>query len=90
MEELGLAENAVRQKTSDPVMEVIMMLRQGATPEELIQGGVPAALIEQAIAIIKAEIRAMEPKGPDVMADPNAGLAAKLNGGAMPNRSTII
>ena len=78
MEEIGLAETAVKQRTTDPVMEVIMMLRQGATPEELVQGGVPAALIEQAIAIINAELKAMEPKGPGVMADPNAGLAAKL------------
>ena len=85
MEELGLAENAVRQKTSDPVMEVIMMLRQGATPEELIQGGVPAALVEQAMMIIQAEQRkAQQPQ------DEEAGLAAMLNGGAMPNRSTII
>ena len=90
MEELGLAENAVKQRTSDPVMEVIMLLKQGATPEELVQGGVPATLIEQAIAIIKAEMRAMESQGPGVMADPNAGLAAKLNGGVEPNRSTII
>ena len=85
MEELGLAENAVRQKTSDPVMEVIMMLRQGATPEELIQGGVPAALVEQAMMIIQAEQRkAMQPQGEE------AGLAAMLNGGVVPNRSTII
>ena len=85
MEELGLAENAVRQKTSDPVMEVIMMLRQGATPEELIQGGVPAALIEQAMMIIQAEQRkAQQPQ------EEEAGLAAKLNGGVEPNRSTII
>ena len=85
MEELGLAENAVRQKTSDPVMEVIMMLRQGATPEELIQGGVPAALIEQAMMIIQAEQRkAQQPQEEEV------GLAAMLNGGVVPNRSTII
>lgn len=90
MEELGLAENVVRQKTSDPVMEVIMLLRQGATPEELVQGGIPAAVVEQAIAIINAELKAMELQGPDVMADPNAGLAAMLNGGAVSNRSTII
>ena len=74
-EELGLAENAVRQKTSDPVMEVIMMLRQGATPEELIQGGVPAALVEQAMMIIQAEQRkAMQAQGEE------AGLAAMLGG----------
>ena len=74
-EEVGLAENAVRQKTSDPVMEVIMMLRQGATPEELVQGGVPAALIEQAMMIIQAEQRkAQQPK------EEEAGLAAMLGG----------
>lgn len=85
MEELGLAENAVRQKTSDPVIEVIMMLRQGATPEELIQGGVPAALVEQAMMIIQAEQRkAMQAQGEE------AGLATVLGGGAVPNRSTII
>ena len=75
MEELGLAENAVRQKTSDPVMEVIMLLRQGATPEELIQGGVPAALVEQAMMIIQAEQRkAQQPQEEEV------GLAAMLGG----------
>lgn len=85
MEELGLAENAVRQKTSDPVMEVIMMLRQGATPEELIQGGVPAALVEQAMMIIQAEQRkSMQAQ------EEEAGLAAMLGGGVVPNRSTII
>lgn len=86
----GLANSFARKPSDEKVMEVIMLLKQGATPEELVQGGVPAPLIEQAIAIIKAEMRAMESQGPDVMADPNAGLAAKLNGGVEPNRSTII
>ena len=86
----GLANSFARKPSDEKVMEVIMLLKQGATPEELVNGGVPAPLIEQAIAIIKAEMRAMESQDPDVMADPNAGLAAKLNGGAMPNRSTII
>ena len=86
----GLASSFAQKPADEKVLEVIMLLKQGATPEELVNGGVPAYLIEQAITIINAEMRAMEPKGPDVMADPNAGLAAKLNGGAMPNRSTII
>ena len=86
----GLASSFAQKPADEKVLEVIMLLKQGATPEELVQGGVPATLIEQAITIINAELRAMEPQGPDVMADPNAGLAAKLNGGAMPNRSTII
>lgn len=74
----GLASSFAQKPTDEEVLEVIMLLKQGATPEELVNGGVPAYLIEQAIAIINAELRAMEPKGPDVMADPNAGLAAKL------------
>ena len=86
----GLANSFAKKPSDEKVMEVIMLLKQGATPEELVSGGVPAYLIEQAIAIIKAEMRAMESQGPDVMADPNAGLAAKLNGGVEPNRSTII
>ena len=86
----GLANSFAKKSSDEMVMEVIMLLKQGATPEELVNGGVPAPLIEQAIAIIKAKMRAMESQDPDVMADPNAGLAAKLNGGAMPNRSTII
>ena len=75
MEELGLAENAVKQRTSDPVMDVVMLLRQGATPEELVQGGVPAALVEQAMMIIQAEQKkAQQPQ------DEEAGLAAMLGG----------
>ena len=86
----GLANSFARKPADEKIMEVIMLLKQGATPEELVQGGGPAYLIEQAIVIINAEMRAMESQGPDVMADPNAGLAAKLNGGVEPNRSTII
>ena len=86
----GLANSFARKPADEKIMEVIMLLKQGATPEELVQGGIPAAVVEQAIAIINAELKAMEPQGPDVMADPNAGLAAMLNGGAVSNRNTII
>ena len=76
----GLASSFAQKPADEKVLEVIMLLKQGATPEELVNGGVPAPLIEQAMVIINAELRAMEPQGPDVdvMADPNAGLAAKL------------
>ena len=84
----GLANSFSRKPSDEKVMEVIMLLKQGATPEELVNGGVPAYLIEQAIAIINAEQKAAAPQ--EIVDDPNAGLAAKLNGGAMPNRSTII
>ena len=74
----GLASSFAQKPADEKILEVIMLLKQGATPEELVNGGVPAYLIEQAIVIINAELKAMEPQGPDVMADPNAGLAAKL------------
>ena len=86
----GLASSFAQKPADEKIMEVILLLKQGATPEELVKSGVPAYLIEQAIAIINAELKAMEPQGPDVMADPNAGLAAMLNGGAVSNRNTII
>ena len=86
----GLANSFARKPSDEKVIEVIMLLKQGATPEELVKGGVPAALIEQAIVIINAEQKAMQSQAPEAMADPNAGLAAKLNGGVEPNRSIII
>ena len=76
----GLANSFAKKPSDEMVMEVIMLLKQGATPEELVSGGVPARLIEQAIAIINAEQKAMHAQAPEAMMaeDPNAGLAAKL------------
>lgn len=76
----GLASSFAKKPSDEMVMEVIMLLKQGATPEELATSGVPAHLIEQAIAIINAEQKAMQSQAPEAMMaeDPNAGLAAKL------------
>ena len=76
----GLANSFARKPSDEKVMEVIMLLKQGATPEELATSGVPARLIEQAIAIINAEQKAMQAQAPEEMMaeDTNAGLAAKL------------
>lgn len=76
----GLANSFAKKPSDEMVMEVIMLLKQGATPEELVKGGVPARLIEQALVIINAEQKAMQAQSPEaIMAeDPNAGLAAKL------------
>ena len=71
----GLANSFARKPSDEKVMEVIMLLKQGATPEELVKGGVPAYLIEQAMMIIQAEQRkAQQPQGEE------AGLAAMLGG----------
>ena len=76
----GLASSFAKKPSDEMVMEVIMLLKQGATPEELVKGGVPASLIEQALVIINAEQKAMQAQAPEAMMaeDPNAGLAAKL------------
>ena len=71
----GLANSFARKPSDEKIMEVIMLLKQGATPEELVNGGVPAALIEQAMMIIQAEQRkAQQPQ------EEEAGLAAMLGG----------
>ena len=71
----GLANSFASKPSDEKVMEVIMLLKQGATPEELVSGGVPATLIEQAMMIIQAEQRkAQQPQGEE------AGLAAMLGG----------
>ena len=80
----GLANSFANKPSDEKVMEVIMLLKQGADPEELGRGGVPAYLIEQALVIINAEQKAMQAQGEE------AGLATVLGGGAVPNRSTII
>ena len=76
----GLANSFARKPSDEMVIEVIMLLKQGATPEELATSGVPAHLIEQAIAIINAEQKAMQAQAPEAMMaeDPNAGLAETL------------
>ena len=76
----GLANSFASKPSDEKIMEVIMLLKQGATPEELVSGGVPAYLIEQALVIINAEQKAMQSQSPEAMMaeDPNAGLAAKL------------
>ena len=76
----GLASSFAQKPADEKILEVIMLLKQGATPEELVKGGVPAYLIEQALVIINAEQKAMQSQSPEAMMaeDPNAGLAAKL------------
>lgn len=70
--EAGLARSFQSQKR-DPVMDVVMMLQQGATPEELLQGGIPMQLIEQAMMVIRAST-------PKSVPSEEQGLANALSG----------
>jgi len=40
------------------VEELVMLLKQGITPEELAQNGVPAELIDQAMMVLQQEVQA--------------------------------
>lgn len=64
---------ASKFQQGDPVMEVVMMLQQGATPEELLQGGIPMQLIEQAMVVMRAS-------APKSVPDEEQGLASTLSG----------
>jgi hypothetical protein len=66
MEELGLAAQMGQESPAgmgpgtkmDPMValnEVVEMLRQGATPEELISIGIPAEVVEVALDILAKE-----------------------------------
>lgn len=64
---------ASKFQQGDPVMDVVMMLQQGATPEELLQGGIPMQLIEQAMIVMRAST-------PKSVTGEEQGLANTLSG----------
>lgn len=64
---------ASKFQQGDPVMDVVMMLQQGATPEELLQGGIPMQLIEQAMIVMRAS-------APKSVPGEEQGLANTLSG----------
>ena len=66
MEEQGLAAQAGQdQAQAQMVQQVMEALMQGAKPEELIQQGVPAAVIEMAIKMLREQQQQMAPQPQD-------------------------
>ena len=67
---VGLAPTQqVVPSTSMPlptVEELIALLKQGITPQELVQQGVPPELIEQAITVLQQEVQTGQPQGQPV------------------------
>ena len=55
MNEQGLAEQAVGAQPSmeEVLQEVIRMLEQGTTPEQLLEMGVPQELLQQALMVMQ-------------------------------------
>jgi len=64
MNEQGLAAQALGpiQPMKD-INQVVAMLRQGTTPEELIQAGIPQEVVAEAMRIISQEATAIPREG---------------------------
>ena len=65
---------ASKFQQGDPVMDVVMMLQQGATPEELLQGGIPMQLIEQAMIVLRASTPKSAPHQEQGLANTLSGM----------------
>ena len=71
MEEGLAAQVGQDQQQAQMVQQVMEMLVQGATPEELVQQGVPASVIEMAVKMLREQQQLMMPQQQD------AGLAQR-------------
>lgn len=54
MEEQGLAQQSASMPS---VKDVVMMLMQGMSPEELVQGGIPQELVVAAIQMLQQQMQ---------------------------------
>ena len=76
MEEIGLAAQSAQQaqpSTEEMVQQVMQALMEGMSPEELLQQGVPAEVIQMAIQMIKQQMQSSQAPVP---AEQQGGLAA--------------
>lgn len=67
MNELGLAAQQQGQMPEvnpmQAVGQIVAMLRQGMTPEELVQRGVPQELVAEAMRVLSQETTAVPQEG---------------------------
>jgi len=77
----GLAQQATEVGTSNagqqmPTMEeLVMLLMQGVTPEDLVAAGVPAKMVEEALRMMQRQAQ-VKPQGMGNTAIGPEGLAA--------------
>jgi hypothetical protein len=76
MNEQGLAQigGIGKEQEQQLVMEVVGMLQQGATPEQLLQAGIPEDVLEAAIEMFNGQVN--QPQGMQLAMQPEAGLAS--------------
>lgn len=51
----GLAATGMNEQKDEMLQQVVQLLMQGASPQELLQMGVPQSVIDEAMAIISAQ-----------------------------------
>ena len=62
-EEQGLAQQGAQAQQQQMLDQVVQMLMQGMSPEELQAQGVPAQLIQTAMQIVEQQQGQMQPQG---------------------------
>lgn len=63
MNELGLAGQGAPQRNNMPsIGQVVAMLKQGASPQELVQMGISEQVIRQAMDMISQEMTQVRPE----------------------------
>ena len=77
MEEQGLAAQAGQGQDAamQAISQIVELLMQGVTPEELLQQGVPQELVMKAIEIMKAQQAQQQQMAP---APQDPGLAQRM------------
>lgn len=80
MEEQGLAAQAGQgqDQATMAVQQIVELLMQGVTPEELLQQGVPHELVMKAIEMVKAQQSQQQQMAPQQQQD--TGLAQRMVG----------
>lgn len=82
MEEQGLAAQAGQGQGQDAAMQaisqIIELLMQGVTPEELLRQGVDPKLIEQAIEMLKAQQGQQQADAAAMAPQQDPGLARRM------------
>lgn len=58
-------DQAQPQPQMIPIQELVELLKQGITPQELVQNGVPMELVDQALAVLQQEVQAGQ-QGPAI------------------------
>ena len=80
MEEQGLAAQAGQEQDAamQAISQIVELLMQGVTPEELLRQGVDPKLIEQAIEMLKAQQGQQRADAAAMVPQQDPGLARRM------------